>query len=213
MPAQAPFLTDVPQSPQAVGARRLGYNELIDDDLLNIISKGAIANVLTLDQLLLYIANANGGRVAAILKNSGAAASVSSGTTETQLSSIAVPAGYIGLNGLLRITLRGTCTSNANTKWVRLRYSGPTGIRYIENVLNTDGQWFIQSLIGNANSLTAQRSFPSNIGNFGNDGATSETQSSVNTALATTIYISGQTQVSGDVITLRRQLVEFLPGV
>lgn len=148
-----------------------------------------------------------------LLVSSSAASSVSSGTAETQLASITVPANLMGANGSLRITTWWSYTNNANTKTLRVRFGGSGGQTYATVNSTTLNTSYLQQWIRNNNSTSAQKGFAASAGAFSNGVALALTTSAVDTTSATTIYISGQTATSGDTITLEGYTVEFIPGV
>jgi len=147
-----------------------------------------------------------------ILGSSGAASAVSSGTAETQLASVAVPAGWMGKNGSLRITTLWSYTNSANTKTLRVRFGGSGGAIYQGLAITTTATSYMQCWIRNNNSASAQKAYNVSLGVFASTTSALAT-SAIDTAASTTVYISGKTASDGETITLEGYTVELIPGV
>jgi hypothetical protein len=145
---------------------------------------------------------------------SGVGASVSSGTAEVQLASIAVPAGAMGTTGALRILCFWSHTNSGNNKVLRVRFSGSGGTTFGTSTATTTV--FTQSLtiIRNAGAANSQRS--QSTGTFiipYGASAGAVLTGAIDTSVATTVYISGQPATGGETITLEHYTVELIPGV
>jgi hypothetical protein len=145
-----------------------------------------------------------------VLQQAGTGTSVSSGTSETVLATIRVPARAIGANGTLRVSADWTGTNNANNKWLRVRLGGIGGAELQQGDLANAAQASSVCKIQNRNSASSQ------IGT----ATTSKSNNTINYWLATgsintandqDLVITGQPTVGGDVITLESFLVEVLP--
>lgn len=144
-----------------------------------------------------------------LLAASATAVAAPGDTSENTLATINVPAGLLGPSGVLRVHIRITYNSNANNKTLRARWSGAAGtvvwgptrttqlgsstIIYISN-RTVSSQ--VYTSISNNDASTAD----------GNAGGTA----AVNTAVATSLVISGQKTVAGDTIQLEHYIAEYL---
>lgn len=151
-------------------------------------------------------ASINGWRVA----SSGAAASHTGDTNETALATITIPAGGLGPNGVVRLTVNFSCTNNANTKTACIRFGGIGGTRYLNAPLTNQARLHTPIFIYNRNSEASQIA-GSNAGNMTGYGqsTTSQVTSTVDTTAATTIVITGQLAVGTDTITLESYVLEY----
>lgn len=144
-----------------------------------------------------------------ILAASNAAVSCPADTTEDTLATITVPAGAMGLNGILRITTHWTFTGSTNSKTWRVKFgsmsaqdtgttsASVTSLRChteIRNVASASSQK------GNSYSLTIAGSVP----------ATSPTTAAIDTTAAVTMLITGQKGLAGETLTLDYYLVELI---
>ena len=147
-----------------------------------------------------------------VLGQSAVAVSNTAVTTEETLATIAVPANALGPNGRLRITTLWTMTNSANAKTPRVRFSGAAGTQYANFALTTSAGYHDQIVIANRNATNSQVG-PSSVinGHFGN-GSGAPTTSAVDTTAATSVVISGQKALAGEVLTLESYLVELMPG-
>lgn len=172
------------------------------------ISGGTTGNVLYDN------AGVVGERAGIIILGSGVGGSVSSGTAETQLASVTVPAGAMGTNGSLRITALWQVTNGGNNKTLRIRFSGSLGTAFMSSVVTTVASARTLTIITNNDSAAAQSAYANGTGTapFGSTSGVILADT-VNTAVATTVYFSGQTATGGETVALRSYLVELLPGV
>lgn len=144
-----------------------------------------------------------------VLGMSAVAVSCPADATEDILATVNVPAGLLGLNGLLRVSAVWTCTNSANTKTPRLRYSGIGGTAYGSSVLTTVTSFRQQAQIANRGLANSQHG---NDGAGGGFGTALSVTSAVDTTAATSLVITGQKQTLGETFTLESYLVEALPG-
>lgn len=183
------------------------------------ISVGALANGMTATT---QSANDNSTKLATtayvdvnhirIIRSTGAASSVSSGTGETQLGSVTIPANFVGANGKLRISTLWSFTNNGNNKTLRVRLGGAAGTMYMGVTVTTTAthQWL--TTIHANNATNAQKGYSSSAAVYTATTAALVT-SAIDLTASTTLYFSGQTANSGDTITLEGYSVEFIPGV
>jgi hypothetical protein len=133
-------------------------------------------------------------------------------TTETVLATIAIPAGVMGLNGVLRVTATWGHTNSANNKTLRIR-AGGTGIdgtAYITGAATTTVVTRAQAHIGNRNSASSQvGGSPAINASFGSTSVALPT-SAIDTTAAFNIYITGLLASSGETVSLENYIVELI---
>ena len=150
---------------------------------------------------------ANGA--ARILGASAVAVSGAADTNENTLATITIPAGAMGLNGLLRIKTWWTVTNSANSKTQRVRFSGGAGTIAASYVMTTAPSLVMVTEIQNANATGTQM-----MANFGLSsagiGINNPQRPSIDTTVATSIVITGQKASAGETLTLESYLVELI---
>lgn len=143
-----------------------------------------------------------------VLASSFVSASVTGTLVETQLAAIAIPA--LGLNSVLRITTLWSYTNSANTKNLRVRFSGSSGTTYFQSTATTTASFYDQRIIANANSFSSQK------GTLASPPTSASAQairtSTVDTSVPTTLYMSGLLTNTGETITLEGYLIELYHG-
>ena len=145
-----------------------------------------------------------------ILAASSVAVTAAADTNENTLATIAVPAGGMGLNGLLRYRFRFSQTNNANAKTARLRFSGAAGTDFITGQsLASNAAFQFTGNIANLNATNSQK------GQVEAQGATTlfvgpAVTAAVDTTATTTLLITAQKGTAGDTITLESYLVELI---
>lgn len=151
---------------------------------------------------------ANGWKV---LAKSAAGVSHTGNTSETALATIAIPAGAMGPNGAIRVTILGNGTNSGNSKIIRVRFGGAGGTQYLASTTTTSPVVRMQGEISNRNSQSSQ---------VGNNylttggwhvGTVIET-SSVDTSSAVDLVITGQLAAGGETVTVESFLVEVTYG-
>jgi hypothetical protein len=142
-----------------------------------------------------------------VLAASAVAASHTGNTTETALATIALPAGAMGPNGVLRITSVFSYASSVNAKTFRFRLGGASGTEFLNLAQTTSSGFMTQRLIQNRNSQASQVGSPLVIANTWGPGVTPPTGVR-DTASAQDIVISGQLANAGETVTLESYLVE-----
>lgn len=145
------------------------------------------------------------------LGKSGVAASVTGTTSETTLATINVPAGAMGPNGQLRITMLWNYTNSANTKTLRIRLGGTV---LITAAPTTTAGLYTQTLIANRNSASSQIIAPNAVGTTNAWGATGTAggAAALNTANALDITLTAQLALGTETATLDAYLVELIYG-
>lgn len=148
---------------------------------------------------------------ARLLAASAVAVSAPANTSENILATITIPAGAMGLNGILRITTQWTMTSSGNTKTPRIRLGGIGGTVFLAQTHTTTVTSHDQRQIHNRNSAASQVCQPALSGNGGwAISAQAVTTGTVNTAAAQDLVITGQKDTAGETITLEAYSVELL---
>jgi len=137
-------------------------------------------------------------------------ASVTGTVTETALATITVPAGAMGLNGIIRVTPLFSYTNSANNKTLRVRLGGIGGPAFLSNAATTTLLAQPIVLIRNRGVANSQVGFTA--ATFSSVGITTGALAtgSVDTSAATTVVISGQLANTGETITLESYLVELI---
>lgn len=159
-----------------------------------------------------------------ILAQSNASSSVTGTVNETTLATITVPAGAMGANGALRITLIATANSSTNNKTVKVNF-GATN--YLNVNLGTAQSLLAlrtQVEIRNRNSTSSQIGYvasgeaglqspgarPMGVG-FGESASVAVT-STIDTTAGNAITITGTLANTDDTLTLEGYTVEVLPS-
>lgn len=129
-------------------------------------------------------------------------------TNETTLATITVPAGAMGLNGRLRITVLWSATNNANGKTSRIKFGGTT---FIANALASSASSKQQLEISNRNATNSQVSSNATIyGSWGDAGSAAVVTGTIDTTASQNIVLSGQLTTGTDTIAVESYLVELI---
>jgi len=130
-------------------------------------------------------------------------------TSETALVTIAVPAGVMGPNGLIRVTATFSCTNSANSKIGRVRFSGTayTAIT-MTNLAILRTSFFIH----NRNSESSQVGFASNSTSGVGTSTSSLATSTIDTSQASEVVFSGALTSGAETITLESYVVDVKYG-
>lgn len=142
-----------------------------------------------------------------LLAQSAVASPMTGTTNETTLTTIAVPAGAMGVNGGVRISGLFSYTNSANGKALRVRFGGTA--YYGPTVTTTNSAAFLFEIWnrGTANSQIGPA--VTNTVPLG-AAAVAPTTSTVDTSATFNITITGQLANSGETITLEAYTVEVL---
>jgi len=143
-----------------------------------------------------------------ILGHSGAAVSAAADLTENTLATITVPAGWMGVNGVLRIVTHWVLTSSANSKTVRIRYSGAAGTVISSFAATTQPRLRVEGFVFNT-SATVQTTAGTTWAAAGN-AVDASTSPAVDTTVTTTIVLTAQKASAGETATLSNYIVELL---
>lgn len=148
-------------------------------------------------------------RPVVILGASGTLVSGAADTNENTLATIVVPAGAMGINGIVRVTTLWTVTNSANNKTLRVRFGGTA---FLDVTVTTVAAVSDLRQIQNRASAASQIGKP--VGGMGAGGwgtATSAvTTATVDTSAAVSITITGQKASAGETISLESYLVELI---
>lgn len=142
---------------------------------------------------------------------SGSAISVGATTGEEVLATIAIPAGAMGANGILRVYTQWSYTNGAATKTVRVRLGGVGGTAFRAMVATATARFNDWLIISNRNSPSSQigSTQANTAGSFGTSGAAAAT-GTVDTSSAQDLVITGQKETSTDTLTLEAYRVEVI---
>lgn len=144
-----------------------------------------------------------------VLGCSAVAVPLTGSTSETALATVTIPAGAIGANGLLRVTLLTSHTNNANTKTIRVRLGGIGGTAFISVANTATLSMFFDRTIANRNSQSAQVAAAASSINAYSASGSAPTTGTVDTSASQDLVISGQLQAGADTMTLESYLVEL----
>jgi hypothetical protein len=129
-------------------------------------------------------------------------------TTEVTLATITIPDKLLGLNSTVRLRMVGEHTNNANNKTWKIKWDAAgTPVNAVNLTTTTTGVIAADVLIQNKNSISFQR-----VHGFLSGAAHAITTATKNTDTSvTTITVTAQKAVSGDVMTMDYVIVEVLP--
>lgn len=139
---------------------------------------------------------------ATLMAQSFAAVSGAADTNENALATVTIPANTLGANGALFIETHWAFTNNANTKTLRLRFSGIGGTAIFSQGATTQQTGWARTMMANRGVTNSQ--FASSIITYvGNTiGNSIGSTAAIDTTAATTLVISGQKATAGDTLTL-----------
>lgn len=168
----------------------------------------ALANLVAADNNTSgFIKDTEGFRT---LAASGVLASTTGNTTENTLATIAIPAGAMGPNGILKVTSLWSYTNSANNKTLRMRLGGAAGTVFMEIGNTTSAYYYSQRIIQNRNSASSQIGHAGGTATF--TTSTLATSGTINTANAQDLVLTGQLASAGETITLEGYIVEIKYG-
>lgn len=132
--------------------------------------------------------------------------------TETTLATVTVPAGAMGVNGILRLTSLWTVTNSANSKTIIAKLGGAAGTGYLSRAITATQSISMCTIIRNRNSQAAQISYFEGAGASGGwgDNANANLTGTIDTSVAQDILFRGTLANTGETITLNSYLVELL---
>ena len=151
-----------------------------------------------------------GGGSARILGASAVAVSGAADTAENILGTVTIPAGAMGVNGILRVEALWTVTNSANNKTLRVRLGGIGGTQFIGNVVTTVATARALVSIANRGAANSQISMANSFNTMWGSTTNAVTTAAIDTSAATTIVITGQKASAGETLTLESYLVELI---
>jgi len=141
-----------------------------------------------------------------VLKQSAVPASVTGTLSETTLATIAIPAGAMGANGMLRITALWSFTNSANNKTLKGVLAAS---QFMNQVFTTSTSIRTQTMITNRGAANSQVGHAASAGAF--SGSTSAVvTSAIDTTQAQNFTLTGTLANTGETITLEGYTVELL---
>lgn len=133
-------------------------------------------------------------------------------TAEEALATVAIPAGAMGPNGILKVTALWSFTNSANDKTLRVRLGGILGSVFMARVLTTNLSEQTVTMIRNRNAQNSQVGFQTAAGTFFGPSSNNVVTAAVDTSAAVDLVISGQLETAAERVTLEAYQVEVLYG-
>lgn len=156
-----------------------------------------------------YVSNAPSiptSPVAFVTTGPGAYTGVTSAANGPQIT---VPAGVMGLNGVLRVALLGSCANSAGNKTFNVFLGVGT---FLNTIATTVASINSSCVIYNRGAANSQVAFaPGNSSGFGTAAGVS-TYGGVNTAVNQTLSVGGTLAVATDFLVIEAFVAEVLPG-
>lgn len=143
-----------------------------------------------------------------ILGASAVAVSGAADTAENILATVNVPAGAMGLNGILRVYSLWTFTNGADDKICRVRLGGIGGTAFGSTTATTSATLTDFRQIANRGAANSQVSTSSGVQFATSSGAT--VTGAIDTSAATTLVLTGQKETGANTLTLEAYTVELL---
>jgi hypothetical protein len=146
----------------------------------------------------------------------GAQVALTGSTSETILKTISFPAGCLGPNGQLRISILASAgANNANAKTVRWRLgaagAGLGGSNFQNYALTSTLTNNVQRLVTNRNAQNSQVTFGASNASFAQAGGALQTIA-IDTSAAFELVITGQLASAGDTMNLDAWTIEYCYG-
>lgn len=149
-----------------------------------------------------------------VIAQSGTPLTVGAVTTEVVLSTVTIPGGAMGPNGMLRITSAWEVNNSANDKWPIIRVGGTGGALYLDTTMPNVVHMIRMNYVVNLNSQSSQSSLFSGFSMDSYRGSSSaDVTSSVNTASDWDLVFAGRKPTSAaDTCILMAYTVEVFYG-
>lgn len=144
-----------------------------------------------------------------VLAQSASPASVTGTLTETALATVTIPAGAMGLNGALRITVLWSHTNSANTKTLNTRLGGVSGTIISGLPVTTTASTQAMTMLRNRGAANSQVRFGSTTNSFSAFSSAVVTHA-VDTSVAQDLVLTGVLTNTGETITVEAYTVELL---
>lgn len=145
-----------------------------------------------------------------VLAKSATAASITGTVTETTLGTFTIPAGAIGPNGQVEIYTLWSVTGSTNSKTLRVNF-GASSVASLPIVAAAGMSAQIFTRVANRNSASSQVAFTPAATGIG-QGAAANAFTSINTANAVVVNITGQLANMGETITLESYSIRIIYG-
>lgn len=149
-------------------------------------------------------------KVPYVLGASNIAATLTGSTNETALGTIRIPAGSMGLNGIIRVTTIWEFTNSANSKVLRYRLGGTSGTVWMQHTATTTSGLKDQRQFGNRNSASIQIAGPATTNNSFTASSSAPVSMTINTATDQDLVISAQLALDTETIILQSYLIELI---
>ena len=137
------------------------------------------------------------------------------GTTEAILTSIIIPGGSMGANGMIRAQSSWGCSNSANNKIARTRLDG---VMFGQQSQTTTASFSMMNGIKNRGNPAIQFQASSGSGGSANalgsnpSSSSNNAQTAINTSVDTTLTFRGQLAVATDFLVLETCTIEILAG-
>lgn len=141
---------------------------------------------------------------AGVVDTSGSSVTAPADANENTLATVAIPAGIMGTNGMLRITAVFTVTNSGNNKTLRLKYGGTAFSTLVVTAVATVR---MVCEIFNRAAANSQVSFPN--GGIGTTASAIVT-AAIDSATAQDVTITGQKATAGETIRMESYNVEVI---
>lgn len=170
---------------------------------------------VTLSRNGLPVTLTDGGDVPRLVgASSGAGSALTGSTDETVLATVSIPAGYLGANGRIRLSLNVALSpSSANAKTIRVRLGGIGGTSVASAAYTTNTVGTMQVEISNQNDDAVQRTY--GMANRTTDAVVAvltPVGSTVDTSAAVDLVITGQLANGAESITLQSYAADVING-
>ena len=139
---------------------------------------------------------------------SGAQVSAPADTAENILATCSIPANALGANGMLEISSLWSVTNSANTKTLRVRFSGISGTIFQSFTATTIGSINALVAVSNRNATNSQVSSATIVTSYGTTSAAVIT-GAVDTTAATTVVLTCLKASAGETCALERYFVRI----
>lgn len=132
-------------------------------------------------------------------------------TDETTLKSYEIPAGTLGINGVVRIKATGVSRSNNGEKTYKLKFGGVVIATLTVRAEPADLNWTLFAACHNLGAVDSQGWSAFWIDESAIDINKTAVTSALNTANAQTLEITGQLENAGDECEVRDWTIEINP--
>lgn len=136
-----------------------------------------------------------------VLGASGVAVAGAADTNENILASIPIPGELMGLNGILMLETLWSYTNSVNNKTLRARLGGIGGTAFLAFVATTSATFRDRRIIMNRNSQAVQIGCDAASSFWGISTAAVQL-GAINTAVDTTLVLTGQKATAGETLQL-----------